>query len=105
MAQIMSAEDFRYPAGQFADIAGRRPVTVGDFAGLAAHARLQRRHPAPPASDQQSQVDQLISDLMDIIVRAAGASPSPGTVDMATAEEVALSMMQALLQTDMRSLI
>ena len=48
----------------------------------------------------QSQVDRLISDLIDIIVRASSVNEERPDLDSSevVAEEVALSMMQALLQ-------
>lgn len=108
MAQSLTANDFLHvvgrPSGDF--VAGMKPVTVRDFMEQAATsgvAAMQRR--ACLANDlndsaPQSQVDRLISDLMDIIVRAAAATAETANVEPseAVAEVVALSMMQALLQ-------
>jgi hypothetical protein len=108
MAQSLSANDYvdmvGRPAGDFG--AGMKPVSVDDFIdqttvdGLAAAHRRACLANDPHGSAPQSQVDRLISDLMDIIVRAAAANgelPSPQSTE-AVAEVVALSMMQALLQ-------
>lgn len=87
-------------------IAGMKPVSVHDFMEQTpASGRAVARRRACLANDPhdqapQSQVDQLISDLMDIIVRAASAegdAPKPESSE-AVEEVVALSMMQALLQ-------
>jgi hypothetical protein len=113
MAHTISASDFlQSPVCCVADvIAGLKPVSIDDFVEYGAKAdrrsALRRTCVANDPEDTmpQSQVDRLISDLMDIIVRAAGTKggiPSPTTND-AVAEEVALSMMQALLQKQMVS--
>ncbi len=85
---------------------GARPVTADDFVGFYA-ARRRAEAGTLGGSQQQSQVDQLITDLMDIIVRAAaaasGKTAGPAPVDDATAELVALSMMQALLEREVCS--
>lgn len=105
MAQTLNTDDciqfVGRPVRDF--IGGMKPVSVDDFMEQAPAGSAHRRaclandpHGAVP----QSQVDQLISDLMDIIVRAAatnGEVPNPESSE-AVAEEVALSMMQALLQ-------
>jgi hypothetical protein len=108
MAQSLSANDcvqiIGRPVRDF--ISGMKPVSVDDFieqAPAPSHGGAHRRDCLandPHRSAPQSQVDQLISDLMDIIVRAAadnGDMPS-SEPNEAVAEVVALSMMQALLQ-------
>ncbi len=95
MAQIMYADEFGRSAGPAADY---RPA-VERFAG-----NYQRRHHDAPGFGQQSQVDKLIADLTDIIVRASAASSDTEvSVDDATAEVVALAMMQALLDKEVGS--
>ena len=76
MAQSLPANDYR-------DVVGR---AAGDFVPLGND---------PQESVLQSQVDRLISDLMDIIVRAAAANCEGPKVESteAVAEVVALSMM------------
>ena len=108
MAQRLSANDYiervGQPAGDF--VTAVKPVSVHDFmeqspaAGVVAAHRRACLANDPHGVVPQSQVDRLISDLMDIIVRAAAANS--GSVEPqsneAVAEVVALSMMQALLQ-------
>ena len=107
MAHI-SSNDFQNKAGRSSGefVAGMRPVTVHDFmeqAPARASSLAYRRACLandPNETTPQSQVDRLISDLMDIIVRAAaieGEVPAP-EANESVAETVALSMMQALLQ-------
>jgi hypothetical protein len=108
MAQSLSANDclemVGRPAGDF--VTALKPVSVQDFMertqanGVAAAHRRARLANDARESVPQSQVDQLISDLMDIIVRAAAANGGETSSQSteAVAEVVALSMMQALLQ-------
>ncbi len=107
MAQSLSADNciefVGRPVRDF--IAGMKPVSVHDFieqapaAGPAAAHRRACLANDPHDLAPQSQVDRLISDLMDIIVRAAAADGMPKAESTEAVEEVvALSMMQALLQ-------
>ncbi|MDR3440978.1 hypothetical protein [Telmatospirillum sp.] len=108
MAHIISAKDyFDVPCGSDEDlIVDVKPVSIHDFIepDFEQSGRVTMRR-ACLANDQhasapESQVDRLISDLMDIIVKAAsvdGEVPDPESNE-AVAEVVALSMMQALLQ-------
>ncbi len=78
------------------------PVCADDFVGNCASAGT-----AGARLSQQSQVDRLITDLMDIIVRGAAASSGrigrPLPQGNGTTEQVALLMMQALLERDVCS--
>jgi hypothetical protein len=104
MAHILSSNDYRDMVGRSVGdfIAGMKPVTVRDFmeqGGFSAAEPMQRRTClANDLNDSapQSQVDRLISDLMDIIVRAGDRVAADSSE--AVAEGAALSMMQALLQ-------
>jgi hypothetical protein len=102
MAQSLSANDFRDAAGDF--VALVKPVTVRDFMEQEGVSALTHRRAClandPHELVPQSQVDRLISDLMDIIVRAAAVNGEVADAQSneAVAEVVALSMMQALLQ-------
>ncbi len=107
MAQSISAKEYLEVTNQTAgDFNGDvKPVSVHDFM-IHADGHDDRQMPRRTLSNDahsaapQSQVDRLISDLMDIIVKAAavnGNVPQPEPTE-AVAEVVALSMMQALLQ-------
>ncbi|PKU22838.1 hypothetical protein [Telmatospirillum siberiense] len=108
MAQSLSADDCIHfigrPVRDF--IGGMKPVTVSDFMDHRPAPKVPTPYRRaclasdPHAAGPQSQVDQLISDLMDIIVRAADNNgKAPTSESKETVEEVvALSMMQALLQ-------
>lgn len=108
MAQSLSADDCIHfigrPVRDF--IGGLRPVSVDDFMDHAPASKAAAPHRRaclandPHASAPQSQVDQLISDLMDIIVRAAANNGKTAAVETRDSGEegAALSMMQALLQ-------
>jgi hypothetical protein len=115
MAQSLSANDFVEMAGRPTGevVAAMRSMSAHDFMQTAStsNAAAARRRAClandPHPSAPQSQVDRLISDLMDIIVRAAAANgegPNPESTE-AVAEVVALSMMQALLQKQVCSSI
>lgn len=114
MAQSLSADDCIHfigrPVRDF--IGGVMPLAVDDFVAPMPSASVgdsSRRRACLAddlhVSEPQSQVDQLISDLMDIIAGGAdGASPavtseSPEAVE----KDAALSMMQALLQNQVCS--
>lgn len=106
MAYEISAEDFLDPPVRSGCFVAGRLTTLGDLI-LHPSAKTARRA-SRRVSDQldaepQSQVDRLIADLMDIIVRAATGeevhSAGPDSAE-AIAEVVALSMMQGLLEKE-----
>ncbi|MTJ82956.1 MAG: hypothetical protein F8N37_18385 [Telmatospirillum sp.] len=100
---IPANEYYEVPGSRIADV---RPVCVHDFIeqdlGRAELSALRRTCLADDSRYEppESQVDRLISDLMDIIVKASSnEAPVPDCQsDDGVAEVVALSMMQALLQ-------
>lgn len=101
MAQIISVNSYDAAAGRRVEdyLTPKAPLTVRDFMELA-RSPLDATRRSCLAGDQrvvppQSQVDRLISDLMDMIVR--GTDEKPGE-EAPRSEVVALSMMQALLQ-------
>jgi hypothetical protein len=107
MAHSISVNDFveiaNRPANDF--MGGCKPVSARDFMAAGLHRRTCLADDLN-GSAPQSQVDRLISDLMDIIVRAANtesAEKQRNDSPDAVAEVVALSMMQALLRKDVRS--
>ncbi len=104
MAQIISVNDYDGAAGRKADdyLSAVPPLTVRDFMELA-RSPLETAKRTCLAGDSraqppQSQVDRLISDLMDIIVRASGGPAEKPVEPAPSSEMAALSMMQALLQ-------
>lgn len=107
MAQIISVKSYEAGAGRRADdfLSPSAPLTVRDFMDLA-RAPLEIGRRSCLAGDQrvtppQSQVDRLISDLMDMIVR--NPEEAADQADAPRSEGAALSMMQALLQKQLCS--
>jgi hypothetical protein len=104
MDQSIPANEFHAVSSH--SIADVKPVSIHDFIDqdlvfpdrpvMRRTCLANDRRYEPP----QSQVDRLISDLMDIIVKSASseAGDAPPPAGDAVAEVVALSMMQALLQ-------